>query len=99
MFEKIDLLTKDNLICHIQKKIYNLSEISTFVQPNQNPLILKSFLPLIISYFEASIIDTIKEYSLARPYEIVTSKNVKEILNDKRFAQNRNNFEEKQFED
>ncbi len=99
MIEKVDLLTRDNLTRHIKKKISNLSEISDLVPTNQNLLILKSFLPLIVAYFEASIIDTIKEYSLARPYEIVTSKNVKEILNDKRFTQNRDNFEEKQFEE
>lgn len=99
MFEKVDLLTKENAIRHIQKKASNLSEIHTLAIPNQNPLILKSFLPLILSYFEASIIDTIKEYLLARPYEILTSKVVKEMLNDRRFAQNRNNFEEKQFKE
>ncbi|MCK5580266.1 MAG: hypothetical protein KAJ18_03230 [Candidatus Omnitrophica bacterium] len=99
MFENVDLLTKDNLIRHIQKKTSNLSEIATLLQTNQNSLILKSFLPLILAYFEASLIDTIKEYLLARPYEILTSKKVKEILIDKRFAQNRNNFEEKQFKE
>lgn len=99
MFEKVDLLTKDNIIRHIQKKISNLSEISILVKTNQDPLISKSFLPLTLSYFEASIIDTIKEYLLARPYEVLTSDVIKEMLNDKRFAQNRNNFEEKQFKE
>ncbi len=99
MFEKVDLLTIGNTIRHIQYKISNLSEISILVQTNQDPLILKSFLPLILAYFEASIIDTIKEYLLARPYEVLTSDVVKGILDDKRFSQNRNNFMEKQFKE
>lgn len=99
MFEKVDLLTKDNLIRHIQNKILKLSEISTLVQKKENPLILKSFLPLILAYFEASIIDTIKEYMLARPYEIFTLDVIKKLLSDMRLKQSKLNFEEKNFKE
>lgn len=99
MYEKVDLLTKNNITRHLQKKISNMSEIATLVKNKQNPLILNSLLPLALSYFEAAIIDTIKEYLLARPYEILTLDVVKEILNDKHFMQKRNNFEEKQLKE
>lgn len=70
MIEQVDLLTQKNIIRHIQNKLEKLSDISELVSKTHNDLILESFLPTVISYFEAAVIDTIKEYILSRPYEI-----------------------------
>ena len=70
MIEQMDLLTQKNIIRHIQNKLKKLSDISKLVSKTRNVLILESFLPTVISYFEAAIVDTIREYILSRPYEI-----------------------------
>jgi len=38
MFEKVDLLTKNNIIRHIQKKISKLSDISLLAKTTQGTL-------------------------------------------------------------
>jgi hypothetical protein len=69
MILEIDLLVVDNLIRHIENKLNKLNEIKNLCSETGNNLIHESFLAIIISYFEASLIDVIQEYILARPYQ------------------------------
>lgn len=69
MFLEIDLLVVDNLTRHIENKLKKLNEINELSSNSNDNLIHESLLPAVISYFEASIIDTIREYILARPYK------------------------------
>jgi len=70
MSKKPDLLVKDNLVRHLSEKITKLDEIKTISASCRQPLLLESLLATTISYFEASILDTVREYVYARPDEI-----------------------------
>lgn len=68
MLPEIDLLVVDNLTRHIENKLNKLNEIIQLCCNTNNCLIQESLLPVIISYFEASLLDVIREYILDRPY-------------------------------
>lgn len=68
MLLEIDLLVVDNLTRHIENKLNKLNEIKHLCCNTSNDLIHESLLAVIISYFEASLIDVIREYILARSY-------------------------------
>lgn len=86
MFLEIDLLVVDNLTKHIENKLRKLNEIDALSSSSNNNLIHESLLPVIISYFEASFVDTIKEYILARPYKFANEMidELKQEKNNKR---------------
>jgi len=70
MSDKPDLLVKDNLIRHLSEKINKLEEIKRISPLEKKPLLLQSLLATAISYFEAALLDTVREYVNARPDEI-----------------------------
>ena len=70
MSDKPDLLVKDNLIRHLSEKIKKLHEIVKVTSSYRESFVLESFLATTISYFDAAILDTIREYVYARPDEI-----------------------------
>ena len=69
MNRKPDLLTCSNLSRHFKNKINKLNQIKTVIGDNE--LIRESLLAAVISCFEAAILDTIKEYVYARPYQFI----------------------------
>ena len=83
MLLEIDLLVVGNLTRHIENKLNKLNEIKQLCCNTNNHLIHESLLPVIISYFEASLIDVIREYILARPYQFA-----KEMIDELRSERN-----------
>jgi hypothetical protein len=87
MSKKPNLLVKDNLVRHLSSKIEKLKGISNIIFTIDESPILESLLALAVSYFEAAIVDTVREYVYAKPdeiYEIMLQKFDKKILeNDK----------------
>jgi hypothetical protein len=77
MIGKVDLLVNTNLVRHINNKLSKLDEILKIGSEVTDSLLLDSLLSVVISCFDAAIIDTVKEYVYARPYEIFES-----MLND-----------------
>jgi hypothetical protein len=67
---KPTLLVKDNLVRHLSSKIEKLKGISIIISTMAEPPILESLLALSVSYFEAAIVDTVREYVYANPDEI-----------------------------
>lgn len=87
MSTKPDLLVKDNLVRHLSSKIEKLNGISNIIFTIDEPPIFESLLALAVSYFEAAIVDTVREYVYARPdeiYELMLQKFEKKILDDDR---------------
>lgn len=74
MSEKPNLLVKDNLVRHLTAKIKKLQEIKDVNASNSNPLISESLLTTVVSYFEAALLDTVREYVYAKPDEICELK-------------------------
>ncbi len=70
MSTKPNLLVKDNLIRHLSSKIEKLKEISKIISTIDEPLIFESLLAIAVSYFEAAIVDTVREYVYGKPDEI-----------------------------
>ena len=70
MPKKPNLLVKDNLIRHLSSKTKKLRDISDFIHAIDEQPILESILAISVSYFEAAIIDTVREYVYANPDEI-----------------------------
>jgi hypothetical protein len=80
---KPNLLVKDNLVRHLSSKIEKLKDISNIMSTIVEPSILESLLALSVSYFEAAILDTVREYVYANPdeiYELMLQKFDKTIL-------------------
>jgi hypothetical protein len=71
MLLKIDLLVVNNLTRHIENKLNKLNEIDHLCDETSNLIVHESLLVMIISYFEASLLDVIREYILSRPYRFV----------------------------
>jgi len=87
MSTKPNLLVKDNLVRHLSSKIEKLQQISNIVSTIEEPPICESLLALAVSYFEAAIIDTAREYVYAKPdeiYELMLRKFDKKILDNDR---------------
>lgn len=87
MSTKPDLLVKDNLVRHLSSKIEKLNGISNIIFTIDEPPILESLLALAVSYFEAAIVDTVREYVYARPdeiYELMLQEFDKKILDNDR---------------
>ena len=64
-------------------KIKKLQEINNISASNSEPLISESLLAIVVSYFEAALLDTVREYVYAKPdeiYELKLHKFDKEIL-------------------
>jgi len=83
MSAKPNLLVKDNLVRHLSSKIKKLQEINNIIASNSEPLVSESLLAIVISYVEAALIDTVREYVYAKPdeiYELKLHKFDKEIL-------------------
>jgi len=83
MSAKPNLLVKDNLVRHLSSKIKKLQEINNISASNSDPLISESLLAIVVSYFEAALLDTVREYVYAKPdeiYELKLHKFDKEIL-------------------
>lgn len=70
MVDRVDLLVNTNLVRHIKSKVDKFDEIIQLSSKLSNPLLLESMLPTVISYFDAAIMDTIREYVYARSFEI-----------------------------
>jgi len=70
MSDKPDLLVKDNLVRHLSDKIAKLDDIKKVSSTCRESFVLDSLLATTVSYFEASILDTVREYVYARPDEI-----------------------------
>jgi|GEM_PF-6199056 len=93
MSEKPNLLVKDNLVRHLCSKIEKLSAIHSVSLTNDDQLIFDSLLATVVSYFEAALLDTVREYIYAKPdviYELKLLKldneiwkNNKEIIKEK----------------
>jgi len=84
---KPNLLVKDNLVRHLSSKFEKLKGISNIISTIVEPPILESLLALSVSYFEAAIVDTVREYVYANPdeiYELMLSKLDKKILENDR---------------
>ena len=84
---KPNLLVKDNLVRHLSSKIEKLKGISNIISTIVEPSILESLLALSVSYFEAAIVDTVREYVYANPdeiYELMLQKFDKKILENDR---------------
>lgn len=71
MIPHVDLLSKDNLTRHVNAKIKKFEELKILIVSLDGDFSYEVFLPLVVSYFEAAVLDTIKEYVYARPYEII----------------------------
>jgi len=87
MSTKPDLLVKDNLVRHLSSKIEKLKGISNIIFTIDEPPIFESLLTLAVSYFEAAIVDTLREYVYAKPdeiYELMLQRFDKEILDNDR---------------
>lgn len=82
MLVEIDLLVVDNLTRHIENKLNKLNEIKQLCNETSNPIVHESLLGIIISYFEASLLDVIREYILSRPYAFVNEM-IDEFKSDK----------------
>jgi hypothetical protein len=67
---KPNLLVKDNLVRHLSSKIEKLKGISNIISTFVEPSIIESQLVVSVSYFEAAIVDTVREYVYANPDEI-----------------------------
>ncbi len=74
---KPNLLVKDNLVRHLCAKIEKLQEIYNISLTNDDQLIFDSLLATVVSYFEAAILDTIREYIYAKPDVIYELKLLK----------------------
>ena len=98
MSGKPDLLVKDNLVRHLSEKIARLDEIKDFVASCDQSLILDSLLATTISYFDAAILDTVREYVCARPDEIRESM-LDELNKCDKKKLNKNKIAEMGFED
>jgi len=70
MSTKPDLLVKDNLVRHLSSKLEKLNGIRKIILTIDAPPISESLLALAVSYFEAAIVDTVREYVYAKPDEI-----------------------------
>jgi hypothetical protein len=84
---KPNLLVKDNLVRHLSSKIEKLKGISNIVSKAVEPSIIESQLAISVSYFEAAIIDTVKEYVYANPdeiYELMLQEFDKKVLENDR---------------
>ena len=84
---KPNLLVKDNLVRHLSSKIEKLKDISNIIPTIVEPSVLESLLALSVSYFEAAIVDTVREYVYANPdeiYELMLQKFDKKILENDR---------------
>ncbi|MBN1290885.1 MAG: hypothetical protein JXB48_03520 [Candidatus Latescibacteria bacterium] len=84
---KPNLLVKDNLVRHLSSKIENLKGISKIIFKIDKPQIIESLLALAVSYFEAAIVDTVREYVYAKPdeiYDLMLQKFDKKILENDR---------------
>lgn len=80
---KPNLLVKHNLVRHLSAKIKKLQEINNISASNSEPLISESLLATVVSYFEAALLDTVREYVYAKPdeiYELMMNKFDKKIL-------------------
>lgn len=87
MSTKPNLLVKDNLVRHLSSKIEKLQEIRNIVSTIEKSSISESLLVLAVSYFEAAIIDTVREYVYAKPdeiYELMLRKFDRKILDNDR---------------
>jgi hypothetical protein len=73
MSSRPDLLVNDNLVRHLLSKIEKLNGIRNIISTINEPPIFESLLSLTVSYFEAAIVDTTREYVYARPDEIYES--------------------------
>lgn len=71
MIPKIDLLSKDNLTRHLNSKIKRFEELKIQIVSLDENFSYEVFLPLVVSYFEAAVLDTIREYVYARSYEVI----------------------------
>ena len=83
MTAKPNLLVKDNLVRHLLAKIKKLQKIKRISVSNSDPLISESLLATVVSYFEAALLDTVREYVYAKPdeiYELELHKFNKEIF-------------------
>jgi len=97
MTTKPNLLVKDNLVRHLAAKIKKLQEIKSDSVLYSAPLINESLLAIAVSYFEAALLDTVREYVYAKPdeiYELKLSKFNKEIFNRDRKTIREKGFEE-----
>ena len=97
MSEKPNLLVKDNLVRHLSAKIKKLQEIKNISIANIDPLISDSLLATVVSYFEAALLDTVREYVYAKPddiYELKLLKLDKEIWDRDRIKIKEIGFEE-----
>lgn len=74
METKPDLLVVGNLIRHLEMKIQRIDELLILLDKISENILLKSLLSTCISYFESALVDTIKEYILARPKDIKLDK-------------------------
>ncbi|MHB8089470.1 MAG: hypothetical protein ACYDH2_14605 [Anaerolineaceae bacterium] len=74
MIPEVDLLTNDNLCRHINSKIKLYASIQSEVVTRAPDANFSMYLPVVTSYLEAAIVDTIQEYTRARPYEILQTR-------------------------
>lgn len=87
MSTKPNLLVKDNLVRHLLSKIEKLKGISNIIFTIDESPIFESLLALAVSYFEAAIVDTVREFVYANPdeiYELMLQKFDKKILENDR---------------
>ena len=97
MSAKPNLLVKDNLVRHLSAKIKKIQKIKSISVSNSEPSISESLLAIVVSYFEAALLDTVREYVYAKPdeiYELKLHKFNKEIFNRDRKAIKEKGFEE-----
>ncbi len=97
MFTKPNLLVKDNLVRHLSSKIEKLKGISNIISTIDDPLFFESLLAIAVSYFEAAIVDTVREYVYAKPdeiYEFMLQKFDQKILKKGREAIRSKGFDE-----
>ena len=71
MSEKPNLLAKDNLVRHLSKKLEQLNQIKSVCSTLQEPLLIESLLATTISYLDAALLDTAREYVYANPDNII----------------------------
>lgn len=87
MSTKPNLLVKDNLVRHLSSKIEKLKGISKIISTIDESQIFESLLAISVSYFEAAILDSMREYVYAKPdeiYEYMLQKFDKKILENDR---------------
>ena len=71
MSEKPNLLVKENLVRHLSNKVGQLNKIKSVCPTLKEPLLTESLLATTISYLDAALLDTVREYVYAKPDNII----------------------------